>query len=61
MEKRIKSSIAGTPLFSLLGHNYKLIKMEWVSVQSWGVGKAPPWEEPQHFSQAATSRYHVED
>lgn len=26
MEKRIKSSIAGTSVFSLLGHNYMLIK-----------------------------------
>lgn len=61
VEKRIKSSIAGTSVFTLLGRNYKLIKMEWASAQSWGIGKAPPREEPQRFSQAAASCYCAED
>lgn len=56
-EKRIKSSIAGTSVLTL-GHN---CKMEWASAQSWGAGKGPPREEPQRFSQAATSHYCVED
>lgn len=38
-EKRVKSSIAGTSVFTVLGCIYRLKKMEWACVQSWGVGK----------------------
>lgn len=38
MEKRITASVAGTSVFTLLGHNYKLMKVELGSCAELGQG-----------------------